>query len=236
MWGRLGSGLNGTNAQIPARPLNSRLDAASRDVANKSRAFAQMASGVRSCSRPRIAGTGKDPMAESADDAEVRFQRTLIVDSKFASRMTAATLRYVLLTPWRIVRIALLSLFIAIIITFGVARGETASVGIFIVALLALPVFYLLVFLIAYFPARRQINSRLPVGSEYSIVMWDDSFRLKDPLVATDVSYQLYKSLRTSRDVVSLMPRRGRRPTIVPRELFTTESLGWLASRLSALQ
>jgi hypothetical protein len=173
-----------------------------------------------------------DEAPTSAADS-VRFQRTLTVDPKYAGRMTAATFRYVLLTPGRIVRIAFPSLVLAVFVSLGVDAGGVATVGIFILALLALPALYALVFLIAYFPARKQIGERMPVGSEYSIVMSDESMRLEDPMVATDISYQLYKSLRTSNHVVALIPRRGRRPTIVPRELFTAESLAWLASRLN---
>ncbi len=169
----------------------------------------------------------------TSDADSVRFQRTVTVDSKYAGRMIAAASRYVLLTRGRIVRIAIPSLILAVFVSFAVGPGGIAAVGPFIVMLLVLPAFYVLVFLIAYFPARKQIGERMPVGSEYSIVLSDESMRLKDRLVATDISYQLYKSLRASSAVVALIPRRGRRPTIVPRELFTTESLAWLTSRLN---
>ena len=169
-----------------------------------------------------------------ASDADsVRFQRTLTVDSKYAGRMTSATFRYVLITRGRVVRIAIPSLILAVFVSLAVGPGGIAAVGSFIMLLLALPACYVLVFLIAYFPARKQIGERMPIGSEYSIVLSDESIRLKDRMVATDISYQLYKSLRASSDVVALIPRRGRIPTIVPRELFTTESLAWLTSRLN---
>jgi hypothetical protein len=165
----------------------------------------------------------------------VRFQRTVTVDPAYAGRMTAATFRYVLFTPGRIVGMAIPSLILAVFESLGVGAGGVATVGVFILVLLALPALYVFVFLIAYFPARKQIAERMPVGSEYSIVMTDEWMRLKDPMVVTDISYQLYKSLRTSSRVVALIPRRGRRPTIVPRDLFTVESLAWLASRLNAV-
>jgi hypothetical protein len=56
--------------------------------------------------------------------------------------------------------------------------------------------------------------------------------RLKDQFVAADVSYKLYKSVRATKDLVALNPRRGRRPTLIPRELFTAESLAWLESKV----
>ena len=78
-------------------------------------------------------------------------------------------------------------------------------------------------------PARGLAVARMVGHITY---MSDDSMRLKDSLVTTDISYKLFKSVRTSTDVVALNPRRGRRPTLLPRELFNSESLAWLTSRV----
>jgi hypothetical protein len=162
----------------------------------------------------------------------VRFECTFTVDSKFASRITAATIRYVVLTPGRIIQIALPSVIVAVFVTAALNPGGIAAVGVFILALLAFPAMYVLLFLSAYIRARKQVGERLPVGSEYSITMSDDSMRLKDSFVTTDISYKLFKSVRTSTEVVALNPMRGRRPTLLPRELFNSESLAWLTSRV----
>jgi hypothetical protein len=171
-----------------------------------------------------------------ADSDSILFRRSITIDSKFASRMTIAAFRHLLFTPGRSARLMVPAVALGVFIALGVNAHGAAIVGVFLLGLLAIPALWVLVFLIAYFPARRQLSDRLPLGSEYSIVMSNNSMSLKDSMVATDVSYELYKSLRVSKDFVSLMPKRGRRPTLVPRELFTAESLAWLASRLSTIK
>lgn len=165
----------------------------------------------------------------------VRFESSITINRAFAGRITAATFRQFLLTPGRIVRIALQSLIVATFLSFALRFGGIAPVGMFVLFLLVTPTLYLLIFLIAYFPAQKQISGRLPVGSEYSIAMSQDSMRLKDSLVTAEISYQLYRSLRISGKLVILIARRGRRVTTLPIELFTPESLAWLAARLLAV-
>lgn len=164
-----------------------------------------------------------------------RFERTLRIDPKFAGRMTSGTFRYVALVPGRIVRVAISSVAVATVFSFTLHPAGATSIWVAVLGLLAIPALYLLIFFISYFPARRQIGGRFPVGSEYSIAIGDDAMRLKDPLVTTEVSYQLYRSLRVSAKLVAFIPRRGSRPTLLPAELFTPESLEWLRSKLIGL-
>ena len=177
----------------------------------------------------------KDKMSEPSTEkvAEpARFERSIMINSAFAGRMAASAFRQLLLTPGRIVRIALPLLILAFFF-FKPGFDGIANAGMFALFLLAVPAIYLLIFLIAYFQARKQISERLPVGSEYSISMGEHSMRLKDSLVTTDIAYQLYRSLKTSEKLVVLLPQRGRRATILPIELFTPESLEWLGARLN---
>jgi len=92
---------------------------------------------------------------------------------------------------------------------------------------------YAVIFFILHRRARKQIRESFPVGSEYSIAMGEESMRLTDAFVTIDLSYRLYRSIRCSAHAVALLPRQGRRPTVLPVELFTPESLAWLKSRLT---
>jgi hypothetical protein len=174
-------------------------------------------------------------MTETAPQASgqiVRFERSMTIDARFAGRTTVATLRYVLLRPGSILRLALTSFIVAVLITLSVHPGGIVGFGVYVVGVVAFPALYVLIFFIAGLIARKQIRERLPIGSEYSLTLSDDSMRLKDQFVAADVSYKLYKSVRATKDLVALNPRRGRRPTLIPRELFTAESLAWLESKV----
>lgn len=176
-------------------------------------------------------------MAKQAPETAVapaRFEGTLTTDAKFAGRLAAATLRYHLLRPRPLITIALVPLILLVLVpTIALRAGNDAPLSDIGLALLVFLAVYTLVVVKAYFLAKERISDRLPVGSEYSISMSDDSIRMKDSLVTTDISYKLYRSVRSTKDLVALYPRRGRVPLLVPSELFTSESLKWLSSRLS---
>lgn len=164
----------------------------------------------------------------------VKFERVITIDSKFADRLTAATFRYLLLTPSRMIRAAILSAFVAVIVSQAADPGGLATVGLFIAALPLLPIVYSLIFLIAFRAARKQIRARLPAGSQYSITMSEGSMRMQDSLVINEVSYRLYKSVHANKYVVGIQTARGRIPSaVLPRELFTPESLAWLRERVA---
>lgn len=175
-------------------------------------------------------------MGELVDDTRpgpVRFERSFTVDSGFAGRMTAVSFRTVLLTRWRVIRIAAVSLAVPGVITPILSPDPVARVGLFILLLVAVLSFYALAVLIAAIPARKQIGERHPVGSKYSIALTDTSMTLTDPKLTATLSYTLYKSLRIYKDAIALRPRRGSIPAVVPRELFTEESLSWLESTVN---
>jgi hypothetical protein len=172
-----------------------------------------------------------EPSTEGAAKP-LRFERTVEIDPQFAGRVTAGTLRYLLLTPSRLIRIIALSLVIAAVITLAAHTDGAVAVGVFDLGLFVIPAVYFLIFALTLSRAKKQLDDRLPVGSLYSLAMSEDTMVLKDALVTTEVSYQLYKSLQASKSLVVLNPRRGRRPTILPRELFAADSLTWLAARL----
>jgi hypothetical protein len=162
----------------------------------------------------------------------VRYEHTLQIDSQFAGRLIAAIYRYQVLTPGRLIRMLLPGLLVAAALSLTVNPPGLATAGVFMLVLLAFLVLYALVFVVSYFPTRRQLRERLPVGSEYSIALTDTVMRLKDPKVSTEVSYSLFKSVRETKDLVALIPKRGRRPTLVPAGLLTPDALAWLTARL----
>ena len=175
-------------------------------------------------------------MTERAPDfvaGAVRFERVITIDPKFADRLTSATFRYVFLTPSRMIRAAILSAFVAAIVSLSADPGGLATVGLFIAALPLLPIVYSLIFLIAFGAARKQIRARLPAGSRYSITMSEGSMRVQDSLVVSEVSYRLYKSVHANKYVVGIKTARGRIPSVLPRELLTPESLAWLTERVA---
>jgi len=161
-----------------------------------------------------------------------RFERSFTIYPEFAGRMTVSVFRCLLSTPRHIVTMIVPAVFVPVIVALGHRLGGIAAVGQFVLVLVAAAAVYATILLISYFPARNQIRERLPVRSEYSIALSEDSMRLKDASITIDISYHLYKSLRGSAKVVVLVPRLGRRPTVLPVELFTPESLAWLRSRL----
>jgi len=174
-------------------------------------------------------------MAESTMESAAtppRFERTMEIDSQFARRVTAGSLRYVLLTPNRLIRIAVLSLVISLAVTVTARPEGFAVAGVFVLGFLVMPVVYFLVFALAFPRARKQVDDRLPVGSHYSMALGEDTMVLKDGFATTEVSYRLFKSVWASKSLVVLHPRHGRRTTILPRELFGADSLAWLTSRL----
>ncbi len=174
-------------------------------------------------------------MSEAAEEPmvdTVLFKHTLLVDAQFAGRMTRASFRAILLTPARVITYAAIVLLFSIIgaTSLGSDSASSSFPGLAIMG--ALSALYVLIFVIAYFQSLRQLRQRLPMGSEYAMALSDSALTLKDPLATVSLSFALYKSIRVYKDVVALIPRRGSRPTIVPREMFTDESLTWLKVRI----
>jgi hypothetical protein len=166
------------------------------------------------------------PFSDTATDP-VRFERTVIVDSAFATRTAAVLVRAAMLPVSRIVALLLVSLAVVVSAVYVSQR---------FLFVLTVPVIYFLYVPVAYVLTRNQIRDHLPVGAEMSIAIRENSLSITDPMVSTDVSYALYKGLESTKDTVALVPRRGPRPTYVARELFTGESLEWLETRLARPQ
>jgi len=161
-----------------------------------------------------------------------RFECTVEIDTQFASRVAAGMLRYLYVRPGRLIRIVVLSLVVAAVLTLAAPLDGIAPLRVFLLGLVVVPAIYFLIVAITFRLAKNQVNDRIPVGSLYSITMTEDTMAVKYHLVTTEVSYELYKSLRASKSVVLLKPRQGRNLTILPRELFAEDSLAWLGSKL----
>lgn len=161
-----------------------------------------------------------------------RFESVMRIDSTFAGRMTAAAFRLILLKPRMIIFIVSFCLIVAFLAAVSDDQGGAAAIGLGVAALLVALAIFFLVILFGYFRARNRTRVRFPVGADYSMSMSEDVMRLQDPLVSVEISYKLYKSVRVGKDIVALNPKVGRTPTIVPRELFTPESLAWLTAKV----
>jgi hypothetical protein len=168
-------------------------------------------------------------------DGAVLFTRSVIVDVGFAGRMTRATFRTVLVTPRLIVTVIALVVVLASLAATYLSPDPLPGSGVLLLIAAVLAILYPLIFIIGFFQGRKQLRDRLPVGSEYSMAMTESSISLRDPLASVSLSYALYKAVRIHKDVIALVPRKGSRPTIIPGELFTEESLRWLRVRITAL-
>lgn len=163
-----------------------------------------------------------------------RFERAITVDDGFASRISRTAFLSVIRTSARIFRIAVGSLVIALgVWLYSQPLGPLA----WVFAALSLPIVplvYALAYRISQIPVRRMIRSRFPAGSTYTLELFDDGLKVTTGMATSELSYDLYSSLRVDPYFVSLGFTAGGPPTMLPRELFTDESLAWLSKSLSA--
>jgi hypothetical protein len=169
----------------------------------------------------------------SASSSAPRFHGEYVTTPKFAAQLTGASFRMVLLRPARIVSYAILAILVVSVLVStaaNVRNGGTAFAGYLFVGIFVAA--FSLIYVLGYFAGRRRVEKRLPAGSRYTLDLYEDTMALGEPMSKTELSYALFKSATRYGHFVRLERRIGRIPTLLPNELFTDESLAWLAERV----
>ena len=172
--------------------------------------------------------------SQNLETEPVRFSGQFVTGPQFAGRITAASFLSILLRPSRLVPRVILVALILVASAVAISTSPGAAVigpAIFVTAYV---VFFVGVYLIGYQVARRRIAHRVPVGSVWTIQMRDSTFVLSQPMVRSDLSYDLYKSASRSGRFVVLERRMSSMPTLLPAELFTDESLAYFQSKVAS--
>ena len=169
---------------------------------------------------------------QASTEHPARFTRTITIDPQFAHRNAMAGIRFILLSPNALWTMTMSSLVLSVGLVVLFRPSGTVLPVLFISALLALPVLWAIAAVRGYRRGLKFSAIRTPVGSTYTLTLTDEFVRVQDSMVTIEFSYRLYKSLSTTKTLVVLHERAGRGQTLLPREIFTPESLNWLARRL----
>ena len=170
---------------------------------------------------------------EAAEPGVIRFERSMTIDENFASRLTAASIRHVTPKISRMLLVVALAL-VSLSVFFAAKANNWGAVAALVATFGGLLAIFFALFMVSFQTSRKQVSAQLPVGTEYSLNLYDDSLRIAVPHGASDLSYDLYTSVLAKKDVVVFTAKVGREPTFLPRELFTEESLAWLSQKIKS--
>lgn len=169
----------------------------------------------------------------AAEPGAVRFERSMIIDESFASRITAASIRHVTPKISRMLVIVAIAL-VSLSVFFAANSGNRSAAWTLFAIFGTLFAILFGLFSVSYRASRKRVSEQLPVGTEYSLTLYDESLRIAVPYGASNFSYELYASVLAKKDAVVLTAKLGREPTFLPSELFTEDSLAWLTQKINS--
>jgi hypothetical protein len=174
-----------------------------------------------------------DPAPPPAGPA-ILFSADYTTTDDFAKRVTFATFLDLMFSPARRVMLGLIVVVLAIIPIHALLTGSSgASLVVPIIVIVAYVLFIGLVFIAGSSVARRQTERLVPAGSLYAVRIRPDDIALSDPVRAVVVPYASITGVARRGDFVRLKQKFVRAAVMLPGELFTAESYGWLEQRLT---
>jgi hypothetical protein len=169
-----------------------------------------------------------------AESEPLRFYRSVTVGPEFPSRLTRASLRYLLVSPVGFVRVLAVALVFAIAVYYEIFRsnGPAYALTIATLGLVGFIVLLVIVAGIGFVIERRRTAIRVPAGSEFAVGFRADTILMRSPMDTAEVEFTKYLSFEESGGFVVLRQRSSRILNFLPAECFTPESLAYLREKI----
>jgi hypothetical protein len=173
-----------------------------------------------------------DPALAQAEP--LRFYRSVTVGPDFPSKLAAASLRYLLVSPVGFVRVIVIAIAFAIAVYYTAIQKNGPGYALTFAGLALLGFFVLMVVVaaIGFAVERRRMAERVPAGSEFAVGFRDRTILMRSPMDTAEVEFTKYVSFEESGDFVVLRQRSSRILNFLPAECFTTESLAYLREKI----
>jgi hypothetical protein len=170
------------------------------------------------------------------EDEPLRFYRSVTVGPDFASRLAAASLRYLLVSPVGFVRVIVIAIAFAIAVYYTTVtkNGQGYALTFAGFTLLGFLVLMAIVAIIGFAVERRRMAARVPAGSEFAVGFRERTILLRSPMDTAEVEFTKYLSFEQSGDFVVLRQRSSRILNFLPAGCFTPESLAYLREKIPA--
>ena len=164
----------------------------------------------------------------------LRFYRSVTVGSDFPSQLTAASFRYLLLSPVGFVRILAVAIVFAIAVYYTTVQknGQAHALTTAGLGLIGLVVLMAVVAAIGFAVERRRMAGRVPPGSEFAVGFRENTILMRSPMDTAEVQFSKYLSFEESGGFVILRQRSSRILNFLPAECFTPESLAYLGGKI----
>lgn len=175
------------------------------------------------------------------DTEPLRFEGKYVTDADYPRRLALAFLSFTLSKPRTWLPFGF-TLVVAVVIGSEVRGFQStrmqsdwvASFAPFAVLLVVLA-FLALAFGMwrTYVRNRRRFTASIPAGSLLTIGFRDTTIASKGPQGNSEVNYSVYQSVEARGNFVFLRQRGIRLYGALPAEMFSTESLAWLRSKIA---
>jgi hypothetical protein len=164
----------------------------------------------------------------------LRFYRSVTVGPDFPSKLTAASFRYLLLSPVGFVRILAVAIVFAIAVYYTTVQknGQAYALTTAGIGLIGLIILMAVVAAIGFAIERRRMAGRVPAGSEFAVGFRQNTILMRSPMDTAEVEFSKYLSFEQSGGFVILRQRSSRILNFLPAECFTPESLAYLRARI----